>query len=174
MSSARVDIDSDSDRVSFFLIFAAPYSSNTGVNLDVDIETRTRLKNYGVKGRHSRLRSEKDSGDMKRVVRKRRGISSRYHPNNRKYGRIESKENIVEALVVLDKRVVGIHGRDYVEPYTLTIMNIVSKLYEDPTLGNRVKVVVVRIIVLLEDQVSLRMMLIIYYIIPRQPHSSYV
>ena len=28
------------------------------------------------------------------------------------------------------QRVVGIHGRDYVEPYTLTIMNIVSKLYE--------------------------------------------
>ena len=94
--------------------------------------------------------------DEKGRSRSRRAIfSTRYHPNNRKYGRIESKENIVEALVVLDKRVVGIHGRDYVEPYTLTIMNIVSKLYEDPTLGNRVKVVVVRIIVLLEDQVRL-------------------
>ena len=82
-------------------------------------------------------------------------FDDRYHPNYRKYSHIESTENIVEALVVLDKRVVGIHGRDYVEPYTLTIMNIVSKLYEDATLGNRVKVVVVRIIVLLEDQKDL-------------------
>ena len=38
-----------------------------------------------------------------------------------------STENIVEALVVLDKRVIELHGRDYVETYILTIMNIVSK-----------------------------------------------
>ena len=67
--------------------------------------------------------------------------------------KLSSTENIVEALVVLDKRVIELHGRDYVETYILTIMNIVSKLYEDPTLGNRVKIEVVRLIVLLEDQV---------------------
>ena len=67
--------------------------------------------------------------------------------------RIRSTENIVESLVVLDKRVIELHGREYVETYILTIMNIVAKLYEDPTLGNRVKIVVVRLIVLLEDQV---------------------
>ena len=69
--------------------------------------------------------------------------------------RIRSTENIVESLVVLDKRVIELHGREYVETYILTIMNIVAKLYEDPTLGNRVKIVVVRLIVLLEDQVCL-------------------
>ena len=53
----------------------------------------------------------------------------------------------------MDKRVIELHGREYVETYILTIMNIVAKLYEDPTLGNRVKIVVVRLIVLLEDQV---------------------
>jgi len=128
--------------------------------VDVDIGHQTRWKKHGKRGRkkrnrrhHPRRDSHSRSKRAAEELRTRRGISSRYHPNNRKYGRIESKENIVEALVVLDKRVVGIHGRDYVEPYTLTIMNIVSKLYEDPTLGNRVKVVVVRIIVLLEDQV---------------------
>ena len=68
---------------------------------------------------------------------------------------LSSTENIVEALVVLDKRVIELHGRDYVETYILTIMNIVSKLYEDPTLGNRVKIEVVRLIVLLEDQPDL-------------------
>ena len=61
--------------------------------------------------------------------------------------------NTVEVLVVFDKRVIEHHGREHIETYILTIMNIVSKLYEDPTLGNRVKVVVVRLIALLEDQV---------------------
>ena len=36
--------------------------------------------------------------------RTRRSLPPRFLLNNRKYGRIESKQNIVEALVVLDKR----------------------------------------------------------------------
>ena len=37
-----------------------------------------------------------------------------------------SKERHVEALVVVDKMMVGYHGKEEVEPYILTIMNIVS------------------------------------------------
>ena len=82
---------------------------------------------------------------------------------------ISSTENIVEALVVLDKRVIELHGRDYVETYILTIMNIVSKLYEDPTLGNRVKIEVVRLIVLLEDQVTCPVIRLLYVYCPFSP-----
>ena len=68
-------------------------------------------------------------------------------------GEIPSRNNTVEVLVVFDKRVIEHHGLIHIETYILTIMNIVAKLYEDPTLGNRVKIVVVRLIALLEDQV---------------------
>ncbi|CBY22296.1 unnamed protein product [Oikopleura dioica] len=91
-----------------------------------------------------------DDEHKEKTVRSRRSLNS-----HRRYGLIESHENIVEAMVTLDKRVVMTHGREYVDLYTQTIMHIVSELYADPTLGNRVKIVLVRIIVLVEDNPDL-------------------
>lgn len=65
--------------------------------------------------------------------RKRRSISSPRH---------------VETLIVADKTMVAFH--DDVETYLLTIMNMVSALYKDPSIGNAIEIVVVKII-LLED-----------------------
>lgn len=39
-----------------------------------------------------------------------------------------SKEKHVETLVVVDKMMVGYHGHQEIEPYVLTVMNIVSTL----------------------------------------------
>lgn len=58
----------------------------------------------------------------------------------------------VEALVVADSSMVAFHQDDYVETYLLTIMNMVSSLYKDPAIGNSIKVVVVRIVLLEEDE----------------------
>lgn len=41
---------------------------------------------------------------------------------------------------------------DNVETYLLTIMNLVSSLYKDPTIGNSIQVVIVRMIILEEDE----------------------
>lgn len=41
---------------------------------------------------------------------------------------------------------------DNVEMYLLTMMNMVSSLYKDPTIGNSIQVVVVRIMVLEEEE----------------------
>jgi hypothetical protein len=43
------------------------------------------------------------------------------------------------------------HEDGDVETYLLTIMNMVSSLYKDPTIGNSVQVVVVKIILLDEE-----------------------
>lgn len=43
------------------------------------------------------------------------------------------------------------HEGGDVETYLLTIMNMVSSLYKDPTIGNSVHVVVVKIILLEEE-----------------------
>lgn len=57
----------------------------------------------------------------------------------------------VEALVVADPSMVSFHQDGDVETYLLTIMNMVSSLYKDPAIGNLIQVVVVRIVLLEED-----------------------
>ena len=59
----------------------------------------------------------------------------------------------VEALVVADPSMMQFHEGGDVETYLLTIMNMVSSLYKDPTIGNSVHVVVVKIILLEEDDI---------------------
>ena len=54
----------------------------------------------------------------------------------------------VETLIVADPTMVVFH--DDIETYLLTIMNMVSALYKDPSIGNAIEIVVVRI-VLLDD-----------------------
>lgn len=47
---------------------------------------------------------------------------------------------------------VAFHQDEGVETYLLTIMNMVSSLYKDPAIGNLIKVVIVKIILLEEDE----------------------
>lgn len=41
-----------------------------------------------------------------------------------------------------------------VETYLLTMMNMVSSLYKDPTIGNSIQVVVVKIVILEEEDAA--------------------
>lgn len=70
-------------------------------------------------------------------TRKKRSVSSPRH---------------VEALVVADPSMVTFHQDGDVEMYLLTIMNMVSSLYKDPAIGNLIKVVVIRIVLLEEEE----------------------
>lgn len=63
-----------------------------------------------------------------------------------------SRPRHVEALVVADTSMMAFHQDGDVETYLLTIMNMVSALYHDPTIGNFINVVVVRIILMEEDE----------------------
>lgn len=75
--------------------------------------------------------------DYQVQTRKKRSVSSPRH---------------VEALVVADPSMVAFHQDGDVEMYLLTIMNMVSSLYKDPAIGNLIKVVVIRIVLLEEDE----------------------
>ena len=44
----------------------------------------------------------------------------------KRHKRSVSKENYVETLVVADKTMIAYHGKQEIEPYILTVMNIVS------------------------------------------------
>lgn len=71
---------------------------------------------------------------------------------HRRSRRSVSSPRHVEALVVADTSMVSFHQDGDVEMYLLTIMNMVSSLYKDPAIGNLIKVVVIRIVLLEEEE----------------------
>jgi hypothetical protein len=52
----------------------------------------------------------------------------------------------LETAVYVDHSVVAFHGRDTVKQYVLTLLNIVSAIYGDPTLGANLKFVILRLV----------------------------
>ncbi|XP_068784665.1 A disintegrin and metalloproteinase with thrombospondin motifs 12 [Struthio camelus] len=67
-----------------------------------------------------------------------------------------SKERWVETLVVADSKMVEYHGSDHVESYILTIMNMVTGLFHDPSIGNAIHIVLVRLILFEEEERGLK------------------
>ncbi|XP_039261164.2 A disintegrin and metalloproteinase with thrombospondin motifs 6-like isoform X1 [Styela clava] len=119
-----------------------------------DISKKQRKGRRGKSGRrksrrhHHAKSSKKSAGRSQNTVDEDSVVLSR-----RK--RSVSVERNVETLVVADKMMVGYHGRQEVEKYILTIMNIVANLYHDASIGNAINVIVTRIVLLTEDQPDL-------------------
>lgn len=82
-------------------------------------------------------------------------VQGRGKSKKTRWKRSVSKERHVEALLVADTSMMNFHQDGDVETYILTIMNMVSALYRDASIGNNINVVVVRII-LLEDETAQR------------------
>lgn len=87
------------------------------------------------------------------------GRKTRRHHNmqNKNRNKKRTKRSIssprhVEALLVADYSMVSFHEDAYVETYLLTIMNMVSSLYKDPNIGNLIHVVVVKMIILQDEE----------------------
>ncbi|XP_064129830.1 A disintegrin and metalloproteinase with thrombospondin motifs 18 [Loxodonta africana] len=57
----------------------------------------------------------------------------------------------VETLVVADKKMVDKHGKGNVTTYILTVMNMVSSLFKDGTIGSDINIVVVSLILLEQE-----------------------
>uniref|UniRef100_A0AAY4CFI9 Peptidase M12B domain-containing protein n=1 Tax=Denticeps clupeoides TaxID=299321 RepID=A0AAY4CFI9_9TELE len=66
-----------------------------------------------------------------------------------------SREKWVETLVVADSKMVEYHGKG-VENYVLSVMNIVAGLFRDASIGNAINIVVVRLILLEQDEEALK------------------
>ncbi|XP_030045681.1 A disintegrin and metalloproteinase with thrombospondin motifs 7 isoform X2 [Microcaecilia unicolor] len=67
-----------------------------------------------------------------------------------------SQEKWVETLVVADPKMVEYHGSSHVDSYILTVMNMVAGLFHDPSIGNPVNIVVVRLVLLDRDEEDLK------------------
>ncbi|XP_039619050.1 LOW QUALITY PROTEIN: A disintegrin and metalloproteinase with thrombospondin motifs 18 [Polypterus senegalus] len=61
----------------------------------------------------------------------------------------------VETLVVADQKMLEKHGKENVTTYVLTVMNMVSSLFKDGTIGTDINIVVVSLLLLEQDPVGL-------------------
>ncbi|KAG8131194.1 hypothetical protein E2320_017949 [Naja naja] len=68
------------------------------------------------------------------------------------FRRSVSRERWVETLVVADTKMIEYHGSENVESYILTIINMVAGLFHDPSIGNAIHIVLVRLILLEEEE----------------------
>lgn len=99
------------------------------------------VKVQGGRKTHRRGRREREEHQQQQQQRRKRRRS--------RAPRSVSTPHHVEALLVADVSMSQFHQD--VDVYLMTIMNMVSSLYKDPTIGNLVQVTVVRIVVLDED-----------------------
>ncbi|XP_049938890.1 A disintegrin and metalloproteinase with thrombospondin motifs 12-like [Schistocerca serialis cubense] len=77
----------------------------------------------------------------------------RARPRRTRWRRSTSRESHVEALLVADASMLEYHREpSAVETYILTVMNMVASLYLDPSIGNPINIVVVRIVLLSDGE----------------------
>ncbi|KAK3562031.1 hypothetical protein QTP86_024784, partial [Hemibagrus guttatus] len=92
-------------------------------------------------------------GRAQQVERQRERWEKRHH---RRRQRSISREKWVETLVVADPKMVEYYGKNGVESYVLAVMNIVAGLFRDPSIGNAINIVIVRLILLEQDEEDLK------------------
>jgi len=110
---------------------------------DQDQKDQNEIKGCGIRDdieTQSKISQQKTSEEERVLSRRKRSVSV---------------ERNVETLVVADKIMFKFHGKAELEKYLLTIMNVVSSLFHDATLGNEVNIIVTRMILLSEDQPGL-------------------
>nr|XP_005556624.1 PREDICTED: A disintegrin and metalloproteinase with thrombospondin motifs 16 [Macaca fascicularis] len=66
-----------------------------------------------------------------------------------------NEELNVETLVVVDKKMMQNHGHENITTYVLTILNMVSALFKDGTIGGNINIAIVGLILLEDEQPGL-------------------
>ncbi|XP_060095443.1 A disintegrin and metalloproteinase with thrombospondin motifs 9 isoform X1 [Heteronotia binoei] len=70
---------------------------------------------------------------------------------HRRTKRFLSYPRFVEVMVVADSRMVAYHGSN-LQHYILTLMSIVASIYKDPSIGNLINIVIVKLVVIHNEQ----------------------
>ncbi|MBN3319290.1 ATS12 metalloproteinase, partial [Atractosteus spatula] len=95
--------------------------------------------------------------DSLRTERRRENWERKHSREGRQIAqRSVSKERWVETLVVADPKMIEYHGIENVESYVFTIMNMVTGIFHDATIGNAIHIVLVRLILLQEEEKGLK------------------
>nr|XP_006627309.1 PREDICTED: A disintegrin and metalloproteinase with thrombospondin motifs 12 [Lepisosteus oculatus] len=95
--------------------------------------------------------------DSLRTERRRENWERKHSKEGRQIAqRSVSKERWVETLVVADPKMIEYHGIENVESYVFTIMNMVTGIFHDASIGNAIHIVLVRLILLQEEEKGLK------------------
>ncbi|XP_040218263.1 A disintegrin and metalloproteinase with thrombospondin motifs 14 isoform X1 [Rana temporaria] len=73
-------------------------------------------------------------------------MQDRIWESERKKRHAKKDDYNIEVLLAVDDSVVRFHGKEHVQNYVLTLMNIVDEIYHDESLGVHINIVLVRII----------------------------
>ncbi|XP_031416665.1 A disintegrin and metalloproteinase with thrombospondin motifs 3 isoform X2 [Clupea harengus] len=73
-------------------------------------------------------------------------VEQKLSESERKRRHAKKDDYNIEVLLAVDDSVVRFHGKEHVQNYVLTLMNIVDEIYHDESLGTNINVVLVRII----------------------------
>uniref|UniRef100_A0A8C9TNP6 Peptidase M12B domain-containing protein n=1 Tax=Scleropages formosus TaxID=113540 RepID=A0A8C9TNP6_SCLFO len=88
--------------------------------------------------------------DLLRKENLKKGLSSS-NPGLLRRKRFLSYPRFVELMVTADSKMVKHHGHN-VEHYILTIMSVVAAIYRDPSVGNLINVVLVKLVIIHDEQ----------------------
>ncbi|XP_040293013.1 LOW QUALITY PROTEIN: A disintegrin and metalloproteinase with thrombospondin motifs 14 [Bufo bufo] len=97
-------------------------------------------------GNHGEMRNEvvkSEVGDLPFALE---SMQVRLLDNERKKRHAKKDDYNIEVLLAVDDSVVRFHGKEHVQNYVLTLMNIVDEIYHDESLGVHINIVLVRII----------------------------
>ncbi|XP_049915606.1 A disintegrin and metalloproteinase with thrombospondin motifs 14 isoform X3 [Epinephelus moara] len=73
-------------------------------------------------------------------------VEHKLSESERKRRHAKKDDYNIEVLLAVDDSVVRFHGKEHVQNYVLTLMNIVDEIYHDESLGTNINVVLVRMI----------------------------
>uniref|UniRef100_A0A7N8Y0K4 ADAM metallopeptidase with thrombospondin type 1 motif, 16 n=1 Tax=Mastacembelus armatus TaxID=205130 RepID=A0A7N8Y0K4_9TELE len=79
----------------------------------------------------------------------------KFIPRNKRAALMKSQASQklnVETLVVVDRKMMDSHGHKNITTYVLTVLNMVSSLFKDGTIGGNINIVIVGLVLLDEDQ----------------------
>uniref|UniRef100_A0A674N297 ADAM metallopeptidase with thrombospondin type 1 motif 14 n=1 Tax=Takifugu rubripes TaxID=31033 RepID=A0A674N297_TAKRU len=73
-------------------------------------------------------------------------VEHKLSESERKRRHAKTEDYNIEVLLAVDDSVVRFHGKEHVQNYVLTLMNIVDEIYHDESLGTNINIVLVRMI----------------------------
>ncbi|CAJ1080300.1 A disintegrin and metalloproteinase with thrombospondin motifs 14 [Xyrichtys novacula] len=73
-------------------------------------------------------------------------VEQKLSESERKRRHAKKDDYNIEVLLAVDDSVVRFHGKEHVQNYVLTLMNIVDEIYHDESLGTNINIVLVRMI----------------------------
>uniref|UniRef100_A0A8C6WQ17 ADAM metallopeptidase with thrombospondin type 1 motif, 14 n=1 Tax=Neogobius melanostomus TaxID=47308 RepID=A0A8C6WQ17_9GOBI len=73
-------------------------------------------------------------------------VEHKLSESERKKRHAKKEDYNIEVLLAVDDSVIRFHGKEHVQNYVLTLMNIVDEIYHDESLGTNINIVLVRMI----------------------------